>query len=208
MVKRIIFDIDYTLLKPNYDVEYQFLQQYVDKDNDYFIYHMGEILRVYETVNFKYELNGFLDYLNKFSNGRVLDERFLKEWINFSSKVEKQDLSIVSDTLAYLQEKYELVVLSNWIREAQIKKLENTGLLHFFSEVYGGDSGLKPFYQSYMQVIGNHSPDECIMIGDNLALDVIGALNAGLQAIHYTNGKEVEHNYPKVKCLSELKKLL
>jgi len=208
MIKRVIFDIDYTLLKPNYNREYEFLEKYVSKENDYFIHHMYEILKEYEDTNVKYDLNTILKHLNKYSGDYLLDESFFNDWVIFSTELDEQDTSIVHDVLSYLSDEYELVALSNWIRKASIKKLEKFDLLKYFTEVYGGDDCLKPNPGSYKMAIGNHKPDECIMIGDNLNTDVIGALNAGLHAVHYTNGKTVEHEYQKINCLSELKKLL
>lgn len=208
MIKRIIFDIDYTLLKPNYDREYLFFKKYVSEDNHYFIYHMYEILKEYEDTHLKYELNTILNHLNRYCDGLELDEKFFNDWVNFSTELDKQDTSVVDDVLSYLSNKYELVALSNWVRESSIKKLEKTDLLKYFTHVYGGDDYLKPNVESYTMAIGSYKPEECIMIGDNLNIDIIGAINAGLHAIHYTNGKYVDHQYQKIKCLSELKKLL
>lgn len=208
MIKQIIFDIDYTLLKPNYDREYLFLQKYVSKDNEYFIHHMYEILLEYESNNSRYELCSILNHLNQYSDDVQLDERFFNDWVEFSSELDEQDTTIVHDVLSYLNDKYELVALSNWVRTAQIRKLEQLDLLKYFTQVYGGDDFLKPSLESYQLAIGSYKPNECIMVGDSLSNDVIGAIKAGLQAIHYTNGREVEHNYPKVKCLTELKEIL
>lgn len=46
------------------------------------------------------------------------------------------------------------------------------------------------------------------MIGDNLEVDIIGAINAGLDAIHYDEKEKAEHKYKKIKKIGELKKLL
>lgn len=208
MIKRIIFDIDYTLVKPNYDKEYLFLKEYVNSDNSYFIYHMYEILKEYEDNHLKYEMNSFLNHLNKYAGEVVLDEKFFYDWINYSAKLDEQNVEEVHKVLSYLKNSYELIALSNWLKEAQIKKLEQVDLLKYFSTVYGGDDYLKPNLESYYLAIGNHRPEECIMIGDNLDMDVIGPINAGLHAFHYTNGKEVDHGYQKIKNLSELKSLL
>ena len=207
MIKRIIVDIDYTLLKPNYDREPVFFEKYVPSDNDYFIYHMYEILKEYEDNHVKYELNTILEHLNKYSSGIELDKDFFYDWVKFSTELDEQDVSIVCDVLSYLSGKYELVAFSNWVRDSSIKKLQKLDLLKYFTRVYGGDDYLKPYPESYHLAIGNYKPEECFMIGDNLNNDVIGAINAGLQAIHYTNGKDVNHEYPKIKCLSELKDL-
>jgi len=208
MIKRVIFDIDCTLIKPNYENEGSFFQKYVSKNNDYFIHHMYEILTEYEQNNFRYEIDSLLEHLNKYSGGVLLDEKFYDDWLAFIMDIEEQDVSIVHDVLSYLTTKYELVALSNGFRVTQTENLRKLDLLKYFVEIYGGEDCIKPRIESYYMAIGSHRPDECVMIGDSLSSDVIGAINAGLHAIHYTNGKDVEHNYPKVKCLSELKDLL
>ena len=159
MIKQIIFDIDYTLLKPNYDREYLFLQKYVSKDNEYFIHHMYEILLEYESNNSRYELCSILNHLNQYSDDVQLDERFFNDWVEFSSELDEQDTTIVHDVLSYLNDKYELVALSNWVRTAQIRKLEQLDLLKYFTQVYGGDDFLKPSLESYQLAIGSYKPN-------------------------------------------------
>ncbi len=208
MIKRIIFDIDYTILIPNYRHEYLFLQKYVREDNTYFIKHMYEILKQYEKLYPKYEVDKFLKHINQYTDGIVLDEKFLDEWAEFSIQLEKQDTKVTHDVLSYLNSKYELVALSNWFRRVQTAKLERLDLLKYFIDVYAGDDYLKPNPESFHLAIERHRPEECLMIGDNLDADVKGAIEAGLQAIHYTGGRDLGHEYQKVKCLSELKKIL
>ena len=113
MVKRIIFDVDYTLLKPNYSNESEFFQKWVSSDNEYFLYHMYEILTEYEQNYARYEMNNLLKHLNKYSNGIILGESFYKAWLEFIMDLEEQDVQIVHGVLSYLKEKYELAVLTN-----------------------------------------------------------------------------------------------
>lgn len=207
MIKRIIFDIDYTLLKPNYDKEPDFLKRYVPSDNEYFIYHMYEILKQYELDFKRYNKKHLLKYINQFSKVK-LDESFLESWLEFNTHLEEQDISESEEILDYLSMKYEIVALTNWFREIQIKKLLQVDLLKYMKEVYAGDQYLKPYPESYLMAIGKHKPEECIMIGDNLEVDVIGAIDSGLHAIHYTRGREVTHSYQKVKTLRDLKNYL
>ena len=47
------------------------------------------------------------------------------------------------------------------------------------------------------------------MIGDDLEADVLGALNAGIQAIHFNNEQlPTDPRCASISCLSELQKLL
>lgn len=207
MIKRIIFDVDYTLLKPNYDQEVTFLKKYVPEDNEYFLYHMHDILTQYELKFKRYEKSELLNHINQFSKTN-LDEKFLEQWFQFSSNIHEQDVSDSIEILEYLKLKYEIVVLTNWFKKVQVEKLTKVDLLKYISEVYAGDQYLKPYPESYLMAVGKHNPMECMMIGDNLDVDVIGAIKTGLQAIHYTRGIDLEHPYQKVKTLEELKKYL
>ena len=126
MIKRIIFDIDYTLLIPNYGRENEFLANQVPKENVYFINHMYDILSEYEKNNKKYDKKDLLLFFNKYVNIK-LEEDFLNQWFLFNIDLIKQDTTEVRETLDYLS-KYELVTLSNWFNKPQIKKLQKLGL--------------------------------------------------------------------------------
>ena len=203
MIKRVIFDIDYTLLKPNYDEEHTFFSKI--NMNDYFLNHIGEVLDYYEKTHIHYEVNDFLKYLSHYSK-TPLDEEFLKSWFQFNTELKEQDVSEAVEILEYLrQQKVEIVALSNLFTTAQRKKLEKVGLIQYFDEVYGGDIYLKPYIESYLTAIGYCAPNECLMIGDNLQVDVIAPSNLGIHGIHYTQS-ESNHEYPKIKKLTEIKK--
>ena len=206
MIKRIIFDIDYTLLIPNYYREREFFSKVVPKENDYFINHMYEILTNYERKYKKYDRHLLLKHLNQYLNS-PLDSSFIDKWFKFNIELDAQDVSEAKDVLNYLS-KYELVTLSNWFKEPQMEKLNKLGLLKYFQEFYGGDDFIKPYKESFLNACGNRKPSECIMIGDNLEADIIGAINAGLNAIHYTRDQDQIREFQKVKRLSELKKIL
>ena len=126
VIKRIIFDIDYTLLIPNYGRENEFLANQVPKENVYFINHMYDILSEYEKNNKKYDKKDLLLFFNKYVNIK-LEEDFLNQWFLFNIDLIKQDTTEVRETLDYLS-KYELVTLSNWFNKPQIKKLQKLGL--------------------------------------------------------------------------------
>ena len=52
-------------------------------------------------------------------------------------------------------------------------------------------------------------PECALMVGDDLEADVLGALNAGIQAIHFNNEQlPTDSRCVSISCLSELQKLL
>ena len=58
---------------------------------------------------------------------------------------------------------------------------------------------------AYISACGNNKPEECVMIGDDLILDIQGAQNAGLHTI-LVNSRKL--NTPKgtieVKCVEDI----
>lgn len=116
--------------------------------------------------------------------------------------------------LEYLYSKYELYILTNGFSDVQAVKLGAAGIPHFFRHVFTAD-GLKvgkphkEYFTQVMQKIGA-KPSECMMVGDNLKTDILGAQNAGIDHIYYNPNRrsyfmQVQH---EISCLSELKKLL
>lgn len=123
-------------------------------------------------------------------------------------------LPFALDMLKYLHEKYPLYILTNGFSDVQAVKLESAGILHFFKGVYTGEEfGVskpeKAYFRGVMKEVGAR-PQECLMIGDNLKTDILGAQNAGIDHIYYNPARrsyfmQVQH---EIQCLSELAKLL
>jgi len=94
-----------------------------------------------------------------------------------------------NDILIYLKSKgYRLGVISNGITIKQWEKLVRLNLYPFFDEVItSGEVGFeKPHHNIFDEAVkrmkGN--PKKCIMIGNKLQEDVMGAINAGMSAIY------------------------
>ena len=68
---------------------------------------------------------------------------------------------------------------------------------------------MKPDKEAYLTAIGDFSIDECIIVGDNLEIDIDGALAVGLKAI-FLNKKNIEVNskYIEIKKIDELIRIL
>lgn len=213
MIKRVIFDIDNTLI-PWKEEYYKEINKILDKlnieytDNDY--NEILEALSAYEDEYYTFDRKLMLDYINKYTNKKYPIEfiyNIIESWANcVPDKIEKE----IIETLEYLKSKYELVILTDWYGDQQSKRLEKLDILKYFQNIYSAEkTKRKPFKEAFMQAIGTNKTEECIMIGDNLERDVKGALNAGLSAIYYNpNHKKFDIECTVISKIEELRNIL
>ncbi len=93
------------------------------------------------------------------------------------------------EILLYLGNKqYQLHLITNGFEKTQHSKLQYSGLTPFFKEVITseGSNSLKPkkeIFDFAFQKTGA-KPEESIMIGDTIDVDILGAVNAGIDQVH------------------------
>ena len=212
-MKKIIFDLDNTLMM--FDKKYINSYCKVLKNNN-FDSNYDQALSLFESVG-RYEMQGkkynkqdLLDFVNKDLNKnykmKLVDEILDiigTCWINPVS------LELV-DTLKYLSTKYELYVLTNWFTAPQAKRLENVGILKYFKKVVGADMvSPKPALEAFSYIIKDANLKDCMMIGDNIDIDIKGALNAGIKTILY-DYKNIYNGFTgnRITKIEELKEML
>lgn len=115
------------------------------------------------------------------------------------------------EVLDTLRDHYKLHILSNGFQDAQITKLTQSGILSYFSEIVTSEraSAKKPhkgIFEFALRAVGAQA-SQCLMIGDSLEIDVVGAVDNGWGAIHY-NPSRMEHTHHSVVELKELIGLL
>ena len=207
MIKRIIFDIDNTLIDfPDYIDGYQSV---LDK------YHVNKkaidlynAIGVYEECGKydNYDKKELLKVINQELNAN-LDINFLEDYFNMYNKLITPVSDSVKDTLEYLSKKYELVTLSNWFTFSQESRLKVAGIDKYFTSIYGTDIvPMKPTEESFLSVIGNYKPDECLMIGDNIDMDIKVPYEMGMNVYYLSKGKKT--NYPIIEKIEDLKEVL
>lgn len=117
------------------------------------------------------------------------------------------------DVLLYLQENYQLHIITNGFKEVQHIKLDYSNLKPFFehiiiSEEHGFN---KPDIKIFdlAQQLTNAQNHECVMIGDNYDADILGALNAQWKAIYLSENEinNLDENYTQINRLIYLKEL-
>ena len=211
-MKRIIFDLDNTLIPWSDDYFLGFIEKMIEYnviDNEEGLIKFNEVVNSYETHNSNYDKELFINFLNKGLNKNIPIEFYYEFENYFSYCIPKEKDLNVFKILDYLKDKYELVILTNFFEDAQIKRIESYGIKHYFKEIYGADKYMKPYKESYLMACGENKPSECIMIGDNYENDYCGAINAGLKAIYLNiNNKELDKDVTSVNSLIELKDIL
>ena len=198
MIKRLIFDIDGTLIT---GVSFR---EAIDKSLiEYGIFSEGNVQSFIKAIStYESHYNGYKqdDYLKYFSNvlgcelGNSFLDIFFKNLGIYASPANNERLI---DTIEMLSRKYELVLLSNYFEKSQRNRLEKMGINKYFSE-YHGEKVSKPDRMAYINSIGVHKPEECVMIGDSLELDIKGAKKQGINTIWINNGKVTQYDVETV----------
>ena len=114
------------------------------------------------------------------------------------------------DLLESLFGSYRLHILTNGFPEIQGVKLSASGIAQYFDLVVTPEEAGAPkphaTYFAYVLRQLQAKPHQCLMIGDNIDTDVLGALSQGIDCV-YLNPADKKHNLPvtkEVSCLSEL----
>lgn len=209
MIKKIVFDLDNTLLEwkneyiyalenvvNNFNLEY-------DKEK---IKEIDRALEDYEDYLIKSNKEDFLKFLNNRCKTNLSME-FLDKLIEEQGKCFDVYEGEKLETIKYLSKKYKLICISNWFTRTQKMRLEGAGIAKYFDIITGGDEHeLKPSINAF-SIIDN--PKECIMIGDSLKKDIFPAIKLGMQAILITK-KDVKEDsrYKIIRNIEELKEML
>ena len=118
------------------------------------------------------------------------------------------------EVLDYLKEKYHLHIITNGFEEVQYVKLEQSKLLHYFEHIITSEQvGVKkpnPEIFRHALVKAFCKPDESIMIGDDLPVDILGAKAIGMKQVYF-NPEKIAHQESidfEISCLSQLQEIL
>lgn len=206
MTKKIIFDLDNTLIIWKDEYLYALnktLKKYNIKEDENYI---NNLIDSYEDFYDKYEKEKLLEHINKNIKEKI-NMDFINDFLIEIGYMSEPDKDVIN-TLEYLSKKYELVVLTNWFKIPQTNRLKTAKIDKYFKEIFGGEETIKPKKQAFINAAGKTKLEECIMIGDNYDIDVMGAYNAGIEPI-YMNPKHKENKkFKEIEKLSDLKNIL
>lgn len=118
------------------------------------------------------------------------------------------------EILKYLEKSYPLYILTNGFRETQLNKLRNCNLDQYFRKVFTSETiGYnKPHPKIFHWAVSslNARKEECIMIGDDQAVDIKGANAYGMDTVFFNpdNKETIEPSTYMIKDLIELNEIL
>ena len=137
--------------------------------------------RGYGLASFRQSL---VDCFELLSDEPITPERH-ERIVSFSEAIASQEIELmpgVADTLADLQKRHRLILVTKGSRDEQCGKLERSGLQPLFS---GVEVLAEKHPSAYRDVITHHAcdPRQTWMIGNSPKSDVNASLGAGLNAV-------------------------
>ncbi len=204
MTKHIFFDLDHTIwdfdrnaqetlleLYEAYELKalglhsaQDFISRYTENNHRLWAqYHLGEISK--ETLRAERFKSTFIELG---LSPDLVPQQFEDDYVRISPT--KTNLFAGAEkVLGYLQQKYQLHIISNGFKETTLTKMEVSGLNPYFTQVIiSEDVGVnKPHQAIFEHALQKAKAEkhESIMIGDSLEADIRGAQAFGLKAIFF-----------------------
>jgi YjjG family noncanonical pyrimidine nucleotidase len=120
-------------------------------------------------------------------------------------------LDQAQQTIQALAGDYQLVLVTNGLKEVQRRRLHKSSIHRYFQDIVVSDEigAAKPdvgFFEITFQRLGHPPKEEVLMIGDSLTSDIQGANNYGIDACWYNpEGRERD---PSLAIRYEIRTLL
>ena len=224
-IKHIFFDLDHTLwdFDSNSEKTFKFIFDKNDVGVDF-----NEFRKIYKIINEKYWKLYREDKVTKselrYSRLKDSFKKLNYEIDDFAVDIlaEEYILNLANynalfmgakEILEYLKPKYKIHIITNGFEEVQYRKLKNSFILPYFTEIISSEkAGVKkpnPKIFNYAMDISNAKPEESVMIGDNFEADILGAKKVGMYTIFCQfNGERFSEESLTISKLEDLKKHL
>ncbi len=179
--KKYIFDLDYTLLIPDWSKEDIYLKKHIPlEQQEEFFKQKQFILNKYELEFPKYDFKTLSAFFKSY--GFTVSEEVINGWMIHNGETIKDEVADgVIELFNYLKSNdKDIVILTSWFSGTQIQRLKRAGLYEYIDQMVAGENAMKPDLESFELAIGKTNKEDCIMIGDSITSDKAGAENAGI----------------------------
>jgi putative hydrolase of the HAD superfamily len=103
-------------------------------------------------------------------------------------------------------------LITNGFEKTQHQKLKNSGIDHFFIEVITSEQAgiMKPHAAIFEYALNkaNTTASQSIMIGDTLEVDMLGAINAGMDTAYFNPAQPPTEKIKPTYVIASLGELL
>ena len=226
-VKTIFFDLDHTLWDYDTNARETLFEIYEDfrlnrgfsSAEDFFqtyLVHNEQLWHLYNHGKINRDDIRERRFYQVVSDAGMDDKKMAEEMSDQFMEVCPHKTAVMPGTyeiLEHLKPNYQMGIITNGFSDTQDIKMKKTGLDNFFEIMVTSESAQarKPGAEIFNAALleSGAKAEEVIMIGDNRATDIGGALALGWKTIWYTKEKESapEHCW-KVGHLEEIAKVL
>lgn len=212
MIKAIIFDLDNTLIDRQKAFKEMLLRKFhLLFDDETLISNMIDDIMKWDDNGTVERIVVFKRWASKYDVTCISPQELDKQWSDESGSVAFL-YDDVKDTLSKLKNKYKLAILTNGNVASQRRKLDTIDLYDLldYTLVSSEVNMKKPDIRLFEYIANklNLKPNECIYVGDNYNIDVLGSRNAGMTPIFISRNNESYDNVIVIKEISELLNIL
>ena len=200
MYKHLFFDLDNTVWNfdlNSYHAMYEVYRSYRLPEKDY-----GSFFQIYNKHNDKlwelYRQNEIPKHIlasERFNltfaetgitniSGEEFNRKYLEQM-----PLQTKLCDGAHEVLDKLSKRFRLHIITNGFIEVQYKKLDNSNLRQYFDRVFISEKigSPKPSREIFIHALTatNARKRESLMIGDSWEVDIIGAMEAGIDQVHY-----------------------
>ena len=219
--KNLLFDVDGVLLDFDKTEHFALYKTFNDHNIDF----NEDIYKIYEDIN-KPLWNQF--ELGIISKDEVVNTRFVKlfEELNIDEdgvafEKEYQDnlangfflIDYAVELLEQLKDKYDLYIVTNGVCKTQYNRLNGTDIAKYFKQIFvseevGYQKPMKEYFDYVKDHINDYKEEETLIIGDTIASDILGGINAGIDTCWVNRKNGVTPRLAITYVISDLRELL
>lgn len=227
-IKHIFFDLDHTLWDFDKNSSEALSEIFHEVELNGEIDNLENFIKTYKRINEGYwqkynhghvtkeqiRTDRFKDVLNHFNVNDVQEKALLIGELYLQKSPHKKHIfPNAHETLDYLQNDYQLHIITNGFKEVQFIKMDNCNLTPYFdlilcTEEVGVNKPNPLVFETALSKTGAIS-GESLMIGDNPETDIMGAANCGFSTILFNpHQHETDVNSTQISDLKELINIL